>query len=1414
MRFVPPMLRTLFACACAPLLGITQGYGVDGAGPAALEEDFQGAIRPLLGRYCLGCHSTEKHRGDLDLERFSSFQEVSRDPRVWQRVVEQLSLDEMPPKEKPQPTPAELGRLLGWVNGALDEIAVARAGDPGPVVLRRLNNAEYTYTVRDLTGVRSLDPANELPADSAAGEGFMNTGQSLVMSPALFAKYLDAGKEIASHAVLLPDGFRFSPHTTRRDWTEEILAEIRGTYRRFTDARGADQVNLQGIVFATNEGGRLPVESYLHATLELRAVGGPVEGRLRAIAAERGLSAKYLESLWEVLASDGPSLVLDGLRARWHSASVEEAAALAAEVARWQRALWKFSSVGHIGKVGGPKAWMEPVSPLATRQDVRLKLAAPPDGDEVTVYLVASDAGDGNASDFVLWQRPRLIVPGRPELLLRDARDFIREMTARRERVFASTAKCLAAAAEASAANDPPDVSELAERHGVDAGALAAWLDYLGIGSQGAIPLDHLTQQIHKAAGYDFVNGWGSHETPNAVANSSDQHVRIPGNMKPHGVAMHPSPRLNIAAGWRSPISGAVRVEAKVTHAHPECGNGVEWFLELRRGKTRQRLAKGVAHGASEAKVGPFADLPVASGDLVSLVIGPRDGNHACDLTDVDLVVQSLGEGAREWSLARDVSPEVLAGNPHADRFGNAGVWHLYTEPTSSGETEPIIPAGSVLARWQSAPGAEEKRRLADAVRALLTSGSPAAKDSPDAVLYRQLTSLRGPLFAGSAGARAKAEDPLAPSGAERDARWSLDPASFGRHPGGMAIDPASLCVRAPSVLEVRLPADLVAGAELVTTGALDPEAGAEGSVQLQVTTAKPESVPALLAGEAKVVQGSGPWTSNDRQVSHTTPIIAREGSAAWKRIEAALDDFRRWFPAALCYVKIVPVDEVVTLTLYHREDHHLARLMLDEVEAARLDRLWDQLHYVSHDALLLVDAFEQLWQYATQDADPKVFEPMRKPIDDRAAAFRQRLAGTEPRHLDALLDFAGLAYRRPLGDEESQELRALYRRLRDQDVPHAEALRLTLARLFVAPAFLYRLEKAAPGVEPGPVTDWEVASRLSYFLWSSAPDAELRQVAAEGKLRDPEVLAAQARRMLRDPRVRRLATEFACAWLHIHGFDALDEKSERHFPTFAGIRGAMYEEAIRFFTDAFQTDASVWTLFDADHTFLDGALAQHYGIPGVAGPEWRRADGVKKAGRGGILGLGATLAKQSGASRTSPILRGNWVAEVLLGDKLPRPPKDVPRLPEDEAAESLTVRQLVEKHSSDPRCAGCHARIDGYGFALEGYDAIGRVRTKDLGDRPIDTRATLFDGTVVEGADGLREYLLTKKRDVLLGQLCCKLLGYALGRGVMLSDVPLLAEMQHELRDHDYQFSAAVETIVLSRQFREIRGRDAPSDD
>jgi hypothetical protein len=1046
--------------------------------------DYAREIRPLLRKYCERCHSAKRTEGDINFQAITTWVEVRKRLKTWQKAAEMLDSRQMPPREARQPTDAERSRLQTWVRGYLMAEAKARAGDPGPVVLRRLSNAEYTYTLRDLTGLASLDPAREFPIDGAAGEGFTNTGNALVMSPALLQKYLDAAKEVASHAVLLPDGFRFSTYTTRRDWTNEILTRIREFYRAFTDPHGANTVNLQGIVFATNEGGRLPLEKYMAATIEERADLLANRKTIAAVAQERGLNAKYLGTLWSWLTSNRPSLLLDRARRYWRAAEPADVPALVGSIVAWQESLWKFGTVGHIGKVGGPKRWLEAVNPLVAKQEVRFKLPKSKNGSDISLALVADDAGDGNEHDFVIWQQPRLVAPGRPDLLLRDVRE----------------------------------------------------------------------------------------------------------------------------------------------------------------------------------------------------VCQSRDGHAA---------------------------------------------------------------------------------------------NSPAGGD------------------------------------------WGLDSARFGRHPNGTSIDPASLCVHAPTVIEFRLPADLAAGRELVTSAVLDQKAGAEGSVQLRVVADTHVRLRGLEPGDVSVTVGSGPWTSDNRQISYANPILVNEGSATRRRLEGEFEEFRWLFPPALCYTKIVPVDEVVTLTLFYREDDHLARLMLDETQKAQLDRLWDELHYISQDACTRVDVLAQLIEYATQDADPKVFEPLRKPFQEQATAFRRHLIDTEPRHLDALVDFAARAYRRPLTEAENQELRALYRKLRVQGLSHEEAFRLTLARVLVAPAFLYRLEQPGADTKQRPVSDWELASRLSYFLWSSLPDEKLRQVAAAGRLHDTDTLLAQTRRMLRDGRVRRLATEFACQWLHVYDFDHLDEKSERHFPTFAALRGPMYEESIRFFTDLFQRDGSVLDILDADYTFLNGALAKNYEVPGVSGPEWRRVQGMKRQGRGGILGQASTLAKQSGASRTSPILRGNWISEVLLGERLPRPPKDVPRLPEDESAtQGLTVRQLIEKHTSDAHCAVCHQRIDPFGFALEGFDAIGRKRVKDLGDRPIDTRAKAPDGAQFEGLDGLRNYLLTEQRDAFVRQFCRKLLGYALGRAIQLSDEPLLAEMQAQLKAKDYRFTAALEPLVRGRQFREIRGRLAASED
>jgi hypothetical protein len=1275
---------------------------------------FEKTIQPVLKQYCLDCHSTKKQKGDLDLERFTSLDLVKRDPIVWEHSLDQIRDQEMPPKGKPKPSPEQMKLLTDWIQSTLDDIALASAGDPGPVVLRRLSNMEYTYTVRDLTGVPSLDPAKEFPVDGAAGEGFTNAGAALVMSPALLTKYLDAAKDIASHAVLTPEGVRFSPSTSASDWTDEALMNIRAIYAKHTTAGTGSQTVAQGIKLDTGTGsGHLPLAKYLDA----------LQGR----ASSEGLSAKYHGMLREALTGTKPSVLLDPLRVKFREKKLT-----AADIEPWQKVLWRFANVGHIGKANGPKAWQEPVTPLVAKHEMRLKLTSETD---VTLYLSTTDAGDGSTHDEVVWENPRLVAPGRPDLPISGLPALVKHLETQRSRIIAETESVLNAIASGKEDADPV--------------LMAAWREYLGYGTTKLEPL--LTKQMKSTPDYNFIKGWQGDQALSVLANSSDATVRTPGEMKGHSIATHPSPTRASVIAWRCEKGGTLRIHGDVAAAHSECGNGITYALELRRGHTSEVLAKGETKGKQLFKLGAFENVRVEAGQVVALVIGPKDGNHSCDLTAVNL---TLSDGTQTWDLAKDVSPNILKGNPH-------GAWHFLSQPATL-DSAPDVPAP--IAEWRKKPTPE----LAVKVRQFLE------KDF----------SLNSPLLR-----------PFLNNRSDRS-------------------DPTDLTAKAPSALEIQIPAALAKGTEFIVTGRL--AAKTNGSVQMQVLTEKPLAATSLVAGKSESAQKSGQWSDYNLVTQHSAPIIVNDASDARARFETAFDEFRSLFPIALCYPRIVPVDEVVTLTLFFREDDHLKRLMLDDADSRKLDRAWDDLRFISESPLKQVDVFEQLWQFATQDAKPEAFEPMREPIKQGAEAFKKLQIEVEPKQVQAVLDFATRAWRRPLRDAEQKELRTLYQKLRSQEMPHAKAVHLMLARVLTSPAFLYRGEKATPGPKASPVSDWEIATRLSYFLWSSAPDAELTQLAATGKLHDPEVLAAQAKRMLKDERIRRLATEFGCQYLHVREVAELDEKSERHFPTFVDVRESMQEEVTRFFIDLFQNNRSVMSLLDADYTFVNAALAAHYGmkaeewgqkntsVPQSPAPtllpasDWHRVDHIRSQGRGGILGFAATLAKQAGASRTSGILRGAWLTEVILGEKLPVPPKGVPTLPEETPA-GLSERQLIERHSSDANCAGCHKRIDPFGFALEGFDAIGRTRQAD-------TKVVLPDGTPVEGLEGLRTYLIEKRRDDFMRQFSRKLVGYALGRSVQLSDKPLIESMT---KSEAHRFAALVELIVRSPQFREVRGRD-----
>ena len=1345
MQFHLPLFRMGMVLALA-------GHAV--AVEAGEGDAYLRSIHPLLDEYCLGCHSTEKQKGDLDLERFDTLEAVTKDPAVWEKVAEQLALGEMPPAKKSQPSAGQKAELQKWLRGTLREMAKAHAGDPGPVVLRRLSNAEYTWTLRDLTGVASLDPAREFPVDGAAGEGFTNAGAALVMSPALVTKYLDAAKETAGHAVLLPDGIEFSPSTTRRDWTEEKLAAIREIYARHSVPGEDAQLNLQGVKFGNQDGGVLPLEKYFAATLAEKDALKAGARTIEEIARERGLSSKYLGTLWAALNGADASFPLDGIREQWRGATPADAPALAASVKQWQRALWRFNSIGHIGKRDGPKSWQEPLIPVVTSQEVRLKLAP-----DAVLSLASSAVGGSDESDKVLWENPRILRGTLPPIPLQEAVLLEKRVGEMMAAELARTPAYLDALAEAHATGAP--IETLAAKDGLNGGLLAKWAALAAIGrSETPVVAGHFTEKLSDIAGNPAVRGWGSPQTPSIIANSSAETLRfstltVPGR----SVMVHPSPSQEVAVYWRSPFGGKIRVAGMVADGDGNCGNGIAWRVELigRGGPTG--IAVGLMDNGGSASFAPSREFTVQAGDLVMLAINPRDGQHTCDTTQIDLKMTEAGGAGRVWDLASEVVDRIHEGNPLADTYGNADTWHFCSSLEQPAAPAPV-PDGSVFAAWRDAvTGGKRKEVLhaaALAVQALLVARD-APHDPVNAGLRQTLLDWDGPLG------------------------W-LGMSLSGDKPSNMEA-PAS------SALGFSLPAQLAEGAEFLATARL-PQG--KGAVQVHALLAKPSG---------------GDKAPN----SADAPILIGENSPVKPRITAELDSFRALFPAALCYTKIVPVDEAVTLRLFYREDDQLQRLSLDGRETAELDRLWSELQFVSLAPLRLVDVFDQLWQFATQDADPSAFEPMREPIKAGASRFRDELVAAEPRQLEAVIAFAAKAWRRPLQDNEADKLRALYRELRKDGLEHEDGIRMTLARVLTAPAFLYKRENAEPGEKATPVNDYELATRLSYFLWSTAPDDELMALAGGGKLREPAVLEQQARRMSGDDRVRRLAIEFGTQWLHTRDLDQLDEKSERTFPEFMAIRAALNEEPIRFFTDLFQRDGSVLDLLDADHTFVNGALAKYYGFPS-SGDDWHRVDGVREKGRGGVLGFGATLAKQSGASRTSPILRGNWVCETLLGEHLPPPPKGVPVLPEQPPAD-LTERALTERHSTDPSCAHCHVRMDPFGFALENFDAIGRWRTRDSSGLAIDSSAKTVDGAELSGIDGLRRYLLTQRGDDFERQFCRKLLGYALGRGVQLSDAPLLDAMQEQLAAKDHRIGVAIGLIVQSPQFREIRGLDHRND-
>lgn len=402
----------------------------------------------------------------------------------------------------------------------------------------------------------------------------------------------------------------------------------------------------------------------------------------------------------------------------------------------------------------------------------------------------------------------------------------------------------------------------------------------------------------------------------------------------------------------------------------------------------------------------------------------------------------------------------------------------------------------------------------------------------------------------------------------------------------------------------------------------------------------------------------------------------------------------------------------------------------------------------------------------------------------------------------------ASKAYRRPLNEMDIEGLMSFYE-TGAAEGDFESGVRTALQAILASPHFVFRLEEAPAAIEAGGahrLNDLELASRLSFFLWASVPDEELVKLASEGKLSDPEVLNGQVDRMLSDPRAEALATRFASQWLRLQDLEKIDP-DYLFYPSYDDtLATALKRETELFFENLVREDRSVLDILTADYTFVNERLARHYGIPNVTGSRFRRVT-LEDEARRGVLGQGSVLTLTSVADRTSPVIRGKWILEVLLGSPPPPPPPNVPDLDatrDTAQGKSLSVREAMELHRSNPACTSCHKVIDPLGLALENFDATGAWRIKDNGV-PVDASGELYDGMTIDGPAGLRQALL-KYQDVFVASFTESLMTYALGRRVEYYDMPTIRRIAREANGRDYRISSFIKGIVGSPAFQMTR--------
>ena len=671
-----------------------------------------------------------------------------------------------------------------------------------------------------------------------------------------------------------------------------------------------------------------------------------------------------------------------------------------------------------------------------------------------------------------------------------------------------------------------------------------------------------------------------------------------------------------------------------------------------------------------------------------------------------------------------------------------------------------------------------------------------------------------------------------------------LERLKLGVHPTGATVDADACVLAAGSTLEIEVPVKAFAGTK-------ETRFFADVELDRQHTKSNLVSV-SIYDQKSSPKEKENPETRSQELV---TLLIDPDQPAA-RDIAHSGAAFCRLFPNCFYYV-----DETRGLSAgFHliegvfRDDQPLCKIVLNEAENRELNRLWTELEFVTEITEKMLRGFVFFERSernfikgeefdAFKEDDPQLIESetlarferlylnhanAKAPIEELQThpihlffdrirhglkLRHDQLRQAESTYLRNIEDFAKAAYRRPLVAKELADLRAFYQEIAGKEDQGVEqAVRASIVRILVSPYFGCRIDPSPEGSTVQPLNDLALASRLSYFLWSSKPDAELNGLAEAGTLHAEQVLLTQTRRMLKDARVSDFAREFYGQWLGYRDFPQQESVDRSVFKEFDDpLKAAMFEEPTRLAAHLIRHDLPITQLLDSDTTFVNERLAQHYGLP-FNGPkgEWTSVAGLQSRGRGGILGMAVFLTKNSQPQRTSPVKRGFWVVHKILGEHIPAPPADVVALPAKETdTNGKTVRELLALHVESAKCARCHVRFDSVGLAMEGFDPIGRQRTKDLAGRLVDNVVKLSDGTEARGIPEFARQLLKERRDDYLRTFCRKLLGYALGRSLQLSDEVLLHEMRTALDTNQYRIVPLFETIVRSPQFRNQRCRD-----